>query len=280
VTRAWIAALALALASPAGAITPEQAQTLPVGELARLVLGEAGALVVDVDRPKWPACDIMCSPPTEEQSRRPPPLGLGLTFYLSPTAASGMLDQWTGLCSVAMVGVSFDEQGRVTGIGQGRRWGVPNGLHRVGSKNPVKDFRARLASETEKCRSAADPRAFFVADAYETSAYRVVIAAKLFAEAAAKGGPLPFRLKCRSFADECGKHSAETVASRFRPEHIRMAMQVDCSKPDLSLQSIGPRGCYDVTLDTPGESLLLEVADGYSKLRIERVEYQHSTVVY
>jgi hypothetical protein len=276
----WAGALALTLGSAAGGVTPKQAQTLPVAELARLVLGEAGALVVDVDRPKWPTCEIMCPPLTEEQLKQPPPLRLGLTFYLRPFAASGMLNKWTGLCGVSHVFVSYGEHDELTGIGTGQRWGVPHGMERVTATAASQDFTTRLAAETEKCRTGADSRAFFVADGYDTSAYRVVIAAQLFAEAARRNAPLPFKFACKSYLGRCEDGGAETVAARFRPANISQVWQVDCAEPHHSLSSNGPNGCYDVMLKGEGENLLVEVADAHSQLKIKRVEYSHGMVVY
>lgn len=35
------------------ALTPQEAQVLPLAELAQRVLGAAGAVVIDVERPRW-----------------------------------------------------------------------------------------------------------------------------------------------------------------------------------------------------------------------------------
>ncbi|HEX8262172.1 MAG TPA: hypothetical protein VF547_04795 [Allosphingosinicella sp.] len=278
--RPWLAALAAILGAPAGAVTPEQAQALPVGELARLVLGEAGALMVDVDRPKWPACRMIACPfYTEEQLKRPPPLRFGLTFYARPFAALDIANRWTGACGVLILDVTFDERDELTGIGTRVSWGVPHGLEPVPAAAASKDFPARLEAAGEKCRAGADPRSFFVSDSSD-SAYRVAIAANRFAEAARRGKPLPFRFKCSSHRFQCDDGGAESVAARFRPANIAQAMQVDCAEPHLLMTTIGPAGCYEVRFREPGETLLVEVADAYSVIRIVRVEYTHSTVVY
>jgi hypothetical protein len=275
-------ALALSFASPAGAVTPEQARALPLPELARLVLGEAGALAVDVDRPKWPtSCQmIACPVVTEEQLKQAPPLAFGLSFYLRPFAASDLLNQWTGLCGVVIVGVSFDSHGELTDMGTQVRWGVPHGLERVPATATAQDIVPRQAAETEKCRRVTDARTFFVSDAGDISAYRVAIAAHLFGEAARRGAPLPFRFKCESYQWECKDGGAETVAEKFRPANISTAMQVDCAPPHRNMTTIGPAACYEIRLNDPGEALLVEVANGFSSLTIERVEYTRSMVVY
>jgi hypothetical protein len=276
----WLCALpAAALAAPAVAVTPEEAQSLPLAELARRVLGEAGAAVVDVDRPEWPTCDIMCPPLTEQQRRQAPPLRLGLRFYQRPFAASLALHQWTGLCGTNLIFVHYDEQGRVSAIATGQRWGVPNGMGRIASPPPAQEFMSRLAAETAKCQGA-DLRTFFVADD-DVSALRVAVAAQLFAEAASRSDPLPFKLACNSHLGDCkGRDAVETVAAAFQVSRITQVSQVDCAKPERPIVRYNQDGCYELSLDRPGESILVEIGDAYSDLRIKRVEYRLGTVVY
>lgn len=60
--------LIVGMASNANALTPAEAQTLSVAELAKRVLGEAGLDMQDVDRPGWgpaPPGDPMPRPPAE-----------------------------------------------------------------------------------------------------------------------------------------------------------------------------------------------------------------------
>lgn len=276
----WIAAPAAIFASPAGAVTPEQARTLPVAELARQVLGEAGALMVDVDRPAWPGCRMIACPHyTEEQLKQAPPLRFGMTFYQRTFAALETSNRWTGLCGVVLVDVRFDEGDELTGIDTRVTWGVPDRLERIPATAASKDFAARLAAATAKCRASADPRRFFIADSAD-DAYRVAIAARLFGEAARLGKPLPFGFKCSSHRLLCRDGAAEAVAARFALANIAQAVQVDCDRPHLPISAIGPAACYDVRFHEPGETLLLVVADAYSDLRIERLEYMHDRVIY
>lgn len=270
----------LAFATPAGAVTPEQAQSLPVAELARMVLGEAGALAVDVDRPKWPLCDIMCPTPTAEQLKQPPPLSAGLTFYLSPFAASTMSGGWRGLCGVVVVGVSYDGQGEVTGIGTGYRWGVPRGMARTEADERPTGFGARLAAATAECRDGANVRSFFTAD-NDNSAVRAVVAAHLLGEAARDPARRTFKLSCRIYTSRCeGAEGVEQVAAAIAPDRITQVFQVDCARPDEMTLSFGPDGCYELSLASPGESALVEVADTYSTLKLKRVEYRLDHVVF
>jgi hypothetical protein len=267
------------VAHPAAAVTPKEAQSLPVEELARRVLGEAGSLVVDVDRPKWPTCDHMCPPLTEAQRSEAPPLHLGLRFYQRPTAASIALGEWTGLCATTLVYLHYDRNGELTSFSTGQRWGVPHGMQRVTQPIGPGDFMTRLGEQSARCQGA-DLRDFFIADD-EGTALRIAVASHLFAEAVARPGPLSFKLSCSTPYGDCrGRAAVETVAGAFRPTRFSQLNQVECAKPDREILRIGPDGCYSVMLDGPGEHILVEIADAYSELKLKRVEYSRGLVVY
>lgn len=271
----WICPAILALlAASASATTPEQAQTLSVAELARLVLGEAGVLVVDVDRPKWSTCEIGCLPLTEEQLARTPPLH-SLTFYTRP-GMGWSSDKWRGLCGVKVIGVSFRKDGQVAGMGIRYVWASPLGMKRVTTGVTQAD----LAAENEQCHSAGDPRTFFASDdIVGLTAFRVAVAAELFAETVGRGAPLPFTFKCKSDFEECEDRAAKAVATTFRPANIAEAEQVDCADRYQELLSVAARACYHVSLRGDGEHLYLELADAFSELRIKRIEYNHGMII-
>lgn len=272
----WPTILALLAAPASAAVTPEQAQTLPVAELARLVLGEAGALVAEVDRPEWPVqgCGPGCPPPPREQPKGWPPLDR-LTFYGRPAMAWSS-SGWRGLCEVQVITVSFGAGGEVNGIGFDRRWASPFGMERV----PAGATLADLPDGDGKCRSGGDPRTFFESDGpIGLTAFRVLVAARLFAEAAERGGRLPFRFKCKSAYFDCGKEAARTVAQRIGPSYVRNAEQVDCADRSRKLSSLLMRACYRVELRDVGESLFLELVEDSSDVRIERLEYLRGLVI-
>lgn len=285
----WLPAAILAfLAMPAGAITPEQAQTLPLDELARIVLGEAGANVVDVDRPKWPTCGLplMCSPETDPPPGRAPPLSLGLIFYQRPYAVTLDREGWTGLCGTDMIHVAYDGDGRLARIVTGRAWGVPHAMKRVRPAAPQPDSETRVAAANAECQGGVEPRSYFTADNDE-SASRVAIAAQLLAEAALSRAPPAFKLKCDTYlpVEPCqGREALELVASAIAPARITQVYQVDCASPHKTTLSFGPGGCYHLELDarraSVGASALIEVEDSYSVLKLKRVEYSLSQVVY
>ena len=103
--------LMIAIASDAHALTPVEAQTLSIAELAKRVLGEAGSDMLDVDRPDWgPA------PPNRFQ----PPLNR-LTFY-GRAETAGFFDN--PICRATVVTLDFDQNGDVTGFQTETRYGL------------------------------------------------------------------------------------------------------------------------------------------------------------
>jgi hypothetical protein len=198
----WLSPAVLALlAVPAGAVTPRQVRELPLGELAKLVLGEAGAVVMDVDRPEQQTCMFGCGSLTEEQRAQAPLLGNVLTFYTRPFPGGSL--EWKGLCEVQLIGVHLDESGTVAGIRTDKRWGVPHRMERASADLSPETSKARFAAEAEKCRTGPDVRTFFTADQGYDTAYRAAVAAQLLAEAAGGRSSLPFRFKCKSDFMEC-----------------------------------------------------------------------------
>jgi hypothetical protein len=275
----WLCpALLASISAPAQAITPEQAQTLPVAELAKIVLGEAGVLAVDVDRPKWLSCHI-CPPMTEEERKQTPPLHLGLTFYTRIVSVPRS-NEWRGLCGYDLISVSYDGSGKPSRIGKSSRWGAPHGMKRT-SIATAENSEALTKMESEKCATDTDPRTFFAFDdALANGPYRVMVAAELFAEAAGRDSPLPFKFECTSEYGKCEDEGPKEVAERFRSANIAGIEQVDCAEPDRKLSSFSPDACYTVQLKEDSESLFLELTGPFFEPRIKRIEYNRVTVYY
>lgn len=276
----WLCpALLASLSAPAQAITPEQAQTLPVAELAKIVLGEAGVLAVDVDRPQWPSCPI-CPPMTEEERKQTPPLHLGLTFYTRIVSVPRS-NEWRGLCGYDLISIAYDGSGKPSRIGKSPRWGAPHGMKRASTKVSLEDFEAFTKVESEKCATGIDPRTFFAFDdALANGPYRVMVAAEFFAEAAGRDSPLPFKFECTSEHGKCEDEGPKEVAERFRSANIASIAQVDCAEPDLKLSSFSSDACYTVQLKDDAERLFLELTGPFFEPRIKRIEYSRVTVYY
>ena len=273
----WLCPAVLAFTTaPAQAITPEQAQTLPVAELARIVLGEAGAIMVDVDRPKWPTC-FHCWPRTEDERKQPPPLHFGLSFY-TRIFPERWNYEWRGLCGFHLITVAYDGSGKPSGIGKSFRWGAPHGMKRASTKPSFEDMEAFGEAERKKCATGTDPRTFFAfSDELGNGPYRVLVAAELFAEAAGRDSPLPFKFECKTEYGKCEDEGPKEVAERFQSANIATVEQVDCAEPHGKLSSFAPDACYAIQLKDAAESLFLELTGAFSEPRIKRIEYSRVT---
>lgn len=273
--------LALALAAQTAPVTPEQAQTMPVAELARAVLGPAGAAVVRVKRPVWPECGWMCPPTTPaetEQRKRAPPLTPGIAFYQRPVAASPAGSDWTGLCTSAVIHVGFDEANQVTGVRMSNWYGVPDGMVRT-SGNLDRDFAAAQNARDRKCAAWSTDKGFY-ADS-EESAHRAAAAVTLFREVAPRARALGIKVRCGMLAGDCTrKDQIVGVAALLSPARFGQVQQVRCADWCPAPVPATPDGCYSVYLTNDGESVLLQVADAHTKLRLVRVEYNQAQVVY
>jgi hypothetical protein len=104
----FIAVLALLVPGIAFAqITPEQAQSTPVLDLAKRLLGESGHNMIEADRPRYPK---ILEP---------------ITFY----SRAAVLGSQFGLCGATRATVHFDESGKVDGLLSEMRYGVAGNIH-------------------------------------------------------------------------------------------------------------------------------------------------------
>lgn len=176
-----IAALLLATAPT---LTPQEAQTLPVPELAARVLGAAGAIVVDVERPHFPVCVGLC-PPLLPHSDSPPPL-TSLTLYTRASASSEA--DWLGLCRATAIEVNFDKSGIVTSLDQRTTVGWLGALTRTKTGNGPGGAAAvssQYADFEARCRALPTTRQFvsaFGPPRWRTSFHRGVACAQQHGE--------------------------------------------------------------------------------------------------
>ena len=119
----------LALLIPAmsiAQITPKQAQTIPLPDLAKKLLGESGDKMIEVDRPRYPK---ILEP---------------ITFYSRAT----VLGSQFGLCGATHATVQFDEEGMVDGLLSEKRYGVAGNIHPTDKERSDKNYRKICASVT------------------------------------------------------------------------------------------------------------------------------------
>lgn len=266
-------ALLLATAAP---LTAQEAQDLPLAALAQRVLGAAGAVAVDVDRPPWSApCEGFCSPP-EPRPPGPPPLGT-ILFYTRPYAAIEL--ERVGLCRVSRIAVIFGPAGQVTWLGQVSTIGWTGRLERrvaIGGPTGLASMEAQRLATDARC-AALPPRAFLPDTVGLLEAERVLIAMIAVHDSLASGGSigvtcdrhLPTGLGCATAAqrrDLAGAIAMETISSYFpkgRTDHTG--------------------GCYDVRLAQPiGLSSRLDLCftATHDTLTVTRAHFSQSMVVY
>ena len=274
-----IAAIFLAAAP---ALTAQEAQTLPVREIAQRVLGAAGALVIDVERPRWPSCVGLC-PPQRSTPEGPPPVKT-LTLYTraSATTEAG----WLGLCRATAIDVSFDENGAITGLQQSTTVGWLGELtrERTGSATAGASASSIQYAEFEaRCGALATTRSFVRAFG-ALDGERALIAVALIHNSMATGGPI--RVTCT--IDLIGRQPCGTASDlRALADDVTVAKisgieQVD---PRTGLFVTGgptDRGCYDISLAQPFGSLdqirvCVLVA---STLTITQAAFTRARVVY
>ena len=107
-------------------VTPEQAQTTSLHDLATKLLGESGDNMIELDRPRYPA---ILEP---------------ITFYSRAT----VLGSQFGLCGATRATVQFDENGKVEGLLSEMRYGVAGNIHPTDKERSDKNYRHLCASVT------------------------------------------------------------------------------------------------------------------------------------
>lgn len=268
-----IAALTLAASAPV--LTAQEAQTLPVAEIAARVLGAAGAVVVDVERPTWPTCYGLCPPPTPKPEG-PPPLA-HLVFYTRATASAWA--GWAGLCAASRIEVTFDPAGQVTAVEQVGTIGS------AGALVPLPDATAAVATQDAamqvRCRSLATTAAFFRAPD-RLAAWRAAIAIELVHAAMLRPGGL--KVGCKSYdigiTQDCG--SPEQLADFAERVTIAHVGDVDPDPKRVPAIPADP-ACFAVRLNQQfgqAEQVNVCVDETKGPLRVTRADIVRSRVVY
>lgn len=178
----------------AGAITADQVRTLPLPELASRVLGESGAIMIDVDRPH--------SNNLSSQSLR---------FYSRATAPFSQY----GLCTASRVSVEFDAKQNISSLSADHRYGVAGDVYRS----------AWTREDFEKlCRGVTSTREFFPApDA------RTALDVSLYVDAIARKGPFARQ----NFSYDCISRCAPDRGDLkwLALNKIDAVRSIDCPKP-------------------------------------------------
>ncbi|GGN55647.1 hypothetical protein FHS51_004162 [Sphingobium wenxiniae] len=270
------------LLAATSALTAQEAQTLPVAELAQRTLGATGAIVVDADRPKWPVCVGMC-PPAEPHPDGPPPL-TSLTFYTRASASSEA--GWLGLCRASAVDVGFDKAGIVISVTQRTTVGWLGALTREKAGSGAAGAEVIIAQRKvfdERCRAMPTTRQFVSAFG-PLDGERALIAVALVHDSMVKGGPIHVTCQVDFFVRQpCGTAAdLRALADDVMVSKITSIEQIDPRTGQFVTGGAADSGCYRISLAQPfGSSdqinLCLRITN---TLTVTRAAFSRNRVIY
>ena len=181
--------------------TAEQARTMPMEQLAQKLLGESGALMIDLDRPRF------------EGILEP------IRFYSRATVTGSQF----GMCGADWVTVEFDEKGNVETVSAQRHYGVAGDIYRAPGKWSYDE-------SGEICASVKSTRNYFPApdpqSALEIAWYVDAISAK---------GPFAKQSFGYSCAGWCAKDRGDLKWLKL--DQITSTRTIDCPKSSLELSA-------------------------------------------
>jgi hypothetical protein len=179
-------------------VTIQEAESLPLHELSRRVLGETGSMVIDVDRPKGT-------------------LG-SLRFYGRAVVTGSQF----GMCGSDWITVDF-EDGRVESIQTQRRYGVEGAIYRELGKWTYEES-GRI------CDAVKTTRTYFPAPDAQAA-----LEIALYVDAISGRGPFSNRNFTVHCDGGCSPGNTELAALQLGD--IDQAREIDCADTSLKLPS-------------------------------------------
>ena len=134
----FFAVVALLPLPCAARTSAKQARTMPLAQLAQKLLGDSGAVMIDLDRPRFEG--ILES----------------IRFYSHATVTGSQF----GMCGADWVTVEFDEKGDVETVSAQRRYGLAGDIYRTAGKWNY-DESGKICASVKSTRSyfpAPDPQ--------------------------------------------------------------------------------------------------------------------------
>jgi hypothetical protein len=181
----------------AAAVTADQARTMPLPVLAHRLLGEAGAIMIDVDRPH--SSNLTFEP---------------IKFYSHAIVPGSQF----GLCAADRVTVTFDEKQNIESLTSDRRYGVAGNVYRPAEKWTYDDF-------GKLCASVKSTREYFPAPDPQTA-----LDVALYADALAGNGPFASQNFSYSCTGRCAQGRDDLKWLQLNKiDSVRL---LDCPKPE------------------------------------------------
>jgi hypothetical protein len=173
----------------------------PLGALAQKLLGEAGLVMIDMDRPRFEG--VLES----------------VKFYSHATVTGSQF----GICGADWVTVNFDEEGSVEGLDAQKRYGVADNVYRKPG--------SWTYEESERiCRGVKSTRTYFPAPGAQSALEMV-----WYVDAIAGRGPFAKQAFSYSCSGWCGDN--RDALSWLKLDEIDDAKEIDCPKSDLKYPS-------------------------------------------
>ena len=206
-------AFAIALFLPSLSVaetTAKEARTMPLATLSQKLLGESGAVMIDLDRPRF------------EGVLEP------VRFYSHATVTGSQF----GLCGSDWVTVGFDEKGGVETLSSERRYGVAGDIYRAPGKWSY-DESGKI------CASVKSTRNYFPAPDAQSA-----LEIALYVDAISGLGPFArqkFSFQCEGIRPICGQ--GRKVLSALKLGDLSEARLTDCPAAGLKFPS-----CFELVI--------------------------------
>jgi len=241
--------MALIPASANAQVSAQDAKNMPLRNLASKVLGTAGSLMIEVERPRWGERFSRMPASAPWPPADPPPLHRLLFFGHGVVTGSQF-----GLCGSDWVTVNFEDNGRVESIQAERRYGVEGPIYR-------KPGEWTYEESGDICDAVKTTRAYFPAPGAQEA-----LEIALYVDAISGRGSFAkqtFTFQCDGI---CGQ--GRSVLSALKLKDIDHAREIDCNSTTLKLPS-----CYELVI---GDN---QVGPFPKKFRIYGSNYMNKLVV-
>ncbi len=174
---------------------------MPLGDLARKLLGESGAMMIDLDRPRF------------EGTLEP------IRFYSHATVTGSQF----GMCGADWITVGFDEDGSVETLSAERRFGVAGDVYRTTGKWTYEE-------SSEICSSVTSTKHYFPAPDAQ-AALRIA----WYVDAISGAGPFGEQTHGYVCTGLCKEDRGDLAWLKL--DNIDSARTIDCPRSNLQLPS-------------------------------------------